>query len=95
MNEAAPQLTLTPRRRRAFFRSWHRGTREMDLILGPFAYAHLGGLTEDELAQYEALLEQPDTDFYLWVTGEKPAPAEVEGALFQRIRAFARSRKNA
>jgi antitoxin CptB len=92
MNEAARSDSLDPRRRRALFRSWHRGTREMDLILGPFADAQLGGLTADELAQYEALLEQPDTDFYQWITGEKPAPPEVDGELFQRIRAFARSR---
>ena len=34
---------LDPRRRRLLFRAWHRGSREMDLIMGPFADAWLGG----------------------------------------------------
>ena len=31
------------RRRRLRYRAWHRGTKEMDLVLGPFADAHLEG----------------------------------------------------
>jgi len=33
----AKTLGLIARRRRILFRSWHRGMREMDLILGRFA----------------------------------------------------------
>ena len=51
---------LDPRRRRALFRAWHRGTREMDLLLGRFADTHIGGLSDRDLADFEALMEVPD-----------------------------------
>ena len=63
------------RRKRLLFRSWHRGTREADLLLGSFADRHLGGFGAAELAHYEALLEVPDPDLYDWVTGRAPVPS--------------------
>jgi antitoxin CptB len=78
---------LDTRRRRAKFRSWHRGMREADLILGRFADRRIGTLTAAELEQYEALLEAPDTDFLKWVTGEKPVPAFYDTDLFREISA--------
>ncbi|WCR09974.1 succinate dehydrogenase assembly factor 2 [Paracoccus stylophorae] len=56
------------RLRRLRMRSWRRGMKEMDLILGPFADGPLADLSEDELAVYEALLSENDQDLYLWVT---------------------------
>ncbi len=56
-------------------RSWRRGTKEMDLILGGFAESRLGGLDEATLALYDALLSENDHDLYQWVTGAAPAPA--------------------
>ena len=51
---------LDARRRRLLFRSWHRGIREMDLVLGRFADAHIGTLSEAELDEYERWLDVPD-----------------------------------
>jgi antitoxin CptB len=79
---------LDVRRRRLLFRSWHRGIREMDLIMGRFADAHLAALSEGELDAYERLIEVPDPDLYAWISGEAPAPAEYETPLLQRLRAF-------
>lgn len=56
------------RLRRLRMRSWRRGTREMDLILGPFADANLGRLDAAALDAYEALLEENDQDLYPWIT---------------------------
>lgn len=78
---------LDTRRRKAKFRSWHRGMREVDLILGRFADRRMQTLTAAELEQYEALLEVPDTDFLKWVTGEKPVPASYDTDLFREISA--------
>ena len=61
---------LDPRRRRTLYRSWHRGIREMDLIMGRFADAEIGDLSEAELDQFEALIEVPDRDLFKWLTGE-------------------------
>lgn len=77
---------LDTRRRRARFRSWHRGMREVDLILGRFADARIGGLNAGELDQYEALLDIPDGDFLKWVTGEKSVPEAYDTPLFRSIR---------
>lgn len=79
---------LAIRIRRLKFRSWHRGIKEMDLILGHFADNHLEGLTPAELDQYETLIEVEDTSLYNWITGREPTPAEFETALFTRIRTF-------
>src|SRR5271167_4402524 len=79
---------LDDRRKRLLFRCWHRGTREMDLILGRFADAEIADLTDDELAQFEHLLEVPDPDLYAALTGNKPLAPEYESRLFDRIKSF-------
>jgi antitoxin CptB len=78
---------LDDRRKRLLFRCWHRGTREMDLILGRFADKEIAALNDGELAELERLIEVPDPDFYAALTGEKAPPPEA-GALFDRIKSF-------
>ena len=79
---------LDVRRRRLLFRSWHRGIREMDLIMGRFADAHLVSLSDRDLDAYERLLEIPDQEMYAWISGEAPAPADYDTPLFRRLRDF-------
>lgn len=76
------------RRKRVRFRSWHRGTREMDLLLGRFAERHLAGFGDQELADYEALLEVGDPDLYSWIAGDAPVPARYDTAVLQLIKDF-------
>lgn len=59
------------RRKRLIFRSWHRGTREMDLIMGTFADAQVPGMSEEQLDLFETLLDIPDPDLYDWYSGNK------------------------
>jgi len=63
------------RLKRLRLRSWRRGTREMDLILGPFADSGLADLDDTALDAYERLLEENDWDLYYWVTGARETPA--------------------
>jgi antitoxin CptB len=79
---------LDDRRKRLLFRCWHRGTREMDLILGRFADTEIGGLSEPELAQFEYLMDVPDPDLYAALTGKMPPAPDYANALFDRIRSF-------
>lgn len=79
---------LDDRRKRLLFRCWHRGTREMDLILGRFADAEIATLSEQELTQLEHLVEVPDPDLYAALTGDKALAPDYAGALFDRIKAF-------
>jgi antitoxin CptB len=79
---------LAMRRRRLRFRVWHRGMREVDLVLGRFADAHLADLDERELASFEALLDVPDPEVLAWVTGETEVPPDADSPLLRRILAF-------
>ncbi len=79
------------RRKRLVFRAWHRGMREMDLIMGRFADRHATALTDAEVDAFEALMEAPDPEIFLWVTGSAPTPANYDTALLRRIRDFHRT----
>ncbi|MBS7539810.1 FAD assembly factor SdhE [Ancylobacter lacus] len=78
---------LDPRRRRILFRAWHRGTREMDLLMGRFADVHLPHLSDTEVAEFERLIEVEDPDLFRWIGGETP-PVEHDTAVFRRFRRF-------
>lgn len=54
------------RRRRAAYRACHRGTKEMDVILGRFAVVRLPGMTAAELDDFERLLALPDPLLTQW-----------------------------
>ena len=55
------------RRKRLLYQSNHRGTKEADLILGGFARSHLGGMSTDQLTQFDALLNESDPDLMDWI----------------------------
>ena len=75
------------RLRRLRMRSWRRGTKEMDLILGPYADARLAELDTAALDLYEALLEENDQDLYLWISRGVDFPGE-HGAVIGLVRRF-------
>lgn len=79
------------RLKRLAMRSWRRGTKEMDLVLGPYADRHLPAMAEADLRLYDRLLAENDQDLITWVMGTAAAPVWAE-ALVARIGAFARSR---
>ena len=81
---------LDERRRRILFRAWRRGLREMDLIMGRFADAHLPTMNEDELAEFERLLDAPDTEVLAWITGGEAPPREFMTPLLARLRGLGR-----
>lgn len=79
---------IDPRRKRILFRCWHRGIREMDLVLGSFADAQLAQLSEAELDELERIMAEDDADLVKWVTGESPVPEIYRAGLFPRIAAY-------
>jgi antitoxin CptB len=76
------------RRKRLLFRSWHRGTREADLILGSFAEANLAAFDDTRLDRYEALLDCPDADLFDWITGRAAPPPEYDTDVTRLLLAF-------
>ena len=77
---------LDERRRRLLFRAWHRGMREVDLITGPFADAHLGTLTESEVDEFERLMDVPEPELLAWVMGAEETPAAFDTILVRKMR---------
>lgn len=83
--------TAEARIKRMRMRSWRRGTKEMDLILGPYADAQLAAMEGAALDLYDQLLEENDQDLYPWVSGAQPCPPQYLD-LLSEIAAFARDR---
>ena len=79
---------LDARRRRLLFRAWHRGMREVDLITGRFADAHVATLSETEVDDFERLMDVPEPELLAWIMGATPTPAAHDTPLFRRICAF-------
>ncbi len=81
-------VDLDVRRRRAAYRAAHRGTKEMDWLLGKYASARLEGMSEAELAEFEDLLAAPDPDLQLWIMDPTAIPDDRYAALINTLRAF-------
>ncbi|HBM86970.1 MAG: succinate dehydrogenase assembly factor 2 [Parvibaculaceae bacterium] len=77
--------TVDVRRKRLQFRAWHRGIKEMDLIMGRFADAHIQELDTPDLDLFEALLEEPDDQVYGWIANREPVPDAFNTPIFKRI----------
>ncbi len=83
-----PMDDLEKMRRKLKFRAWHRGTREADLIMGQFGDANLATMSQDELDQFDALLEAQDLDVYNWIIGKEPVPQEFDNDVMKQLLAF-------
>jgi antitoxin CptB len=77
---------LEIRRKRAFYRAHHRGTKELDLILGRYAKECVPAMDEAQLAGFERFLSLPDPDIDRWIRGQE-APDDV-ACLIVSIRSF-------
>jgi antitoxin CptB len=80
--------SLDIRRKRLRFRSWHRGTKELDLLLGGFADQALETMTEAQLDRYEALLQVPDPVITDWLAGHGAPPPEHDNEVTQALLEF-------
>lgn len=78
-------------RRKLIFRSWHRGTREMDILMGRFAETHLPPLDDAGLQAYARLLEENDPDLYDFYCGRRDESVmadDLDRALLTAFREF-------
>jgi antitoxin CptB len=73
------------RLKRLGFRAWHRGVREADYMIGGFFDAHAESLDEDQIAWFEALLEEQDADIMAWAIGTAQPPERYRGAMMRRL----------
>lgn len=73
------------KRKRLIFRSWHRGTREMDLIMGSFADNYVKNFSVAELDLYEDILSYSDPDLYNWISGREDVPANYVNPVMEKL----------
>lgn len=74
--------------RKLRFRAWHRGFRELDLLLGTFADVYLDRMSKIEVQEFEKILNLPDQDVYEWITSRTPVPAQYQSAVFTKLQDF-------
>lgn len=79
------------KRKQMLYRANHRGIKEMDILLGGYAHAHLGGMTESEVLAFERFMAEQDRDLLSWFMGEHELPNHLDAELFEKIRGFAKS----
>ena len=69
---------IAMRRKKLRYRAWHRGTKEMDLILGPFADANVERFDAAALDRLEALMSEEDPPLLTWIMGQEEPPTHVD-----------------
>jgi len=74
--------------KRAIYRSWHRGTKELDFILGRFAQAHIFGFSDADLTVFERVMENEETSLQAWLMGQSPIPEGEDAQMLEKIREF-------
>ncbi len=82
------QEDIATRRKRLRFRSWHRGSKEADILLGNFADKYLGEMDAHELDLYEDLIEEPDVDIVSWVTSNREPPERFKTIVMTRLQSL-------
>lgn len=79
---------MDSKRKRLLFHCTHMGMKENDVMFGNFAKAHLAQMTDGEVEELEALLQNSDLDLFKWVLGKLPVPEKWDTELMQRLKAF-------
>ena len=85
-NQAEDPRTVRIKRMR--FRAWHRGIKEMDLLMGGFADLHLAGMSDAELDAFERIMTVPDQQLYGILVRDEPRPPGLDEALMDRFAAY-------
>ena len=78
-------------RKRLIYRSKQRGWLEVDLLLGSFAVDNAMGFTDEEAAQYEAILNCETLDIYNFISGQQAVPQILNTPMMKRLQDYAAS----
>lgn len=81
---------LDTRRRRAAYRASHRGTKEMDWIIGRYAAEVLPRLEGEELLRFEQFLSLPDPELHQWFSAPELAAGGEFADFITALRRFHR-----
>ena len=79
-------LDLQTWRKRVLYRASHRGTQEMDILIGGYVADHLDTLDAAMLERLETFMNHEETDLQAWLMGQRGIPENVDRALIEAIR---------
>ena len=79
---------LSTFQKKLLYKSTHRGSKEMDLILGKFAHKYLSVFNDDELVMLEAILEMDDNDIYQYALNKKEIPESLNNRVFTLLKDY-------
>ena len=88
IHQANPTLPRELWLKRLAYRSWHRGCKETDLILGTYCDRYITHMNEADLRRYEALLDEEDADIWAWLTDKTPCPKPEFHPLLDELKAL-------
>ena len=71
--------------KKLLYKSWNRGCKETDILLGEFARAKVEHMNEAELDSFSVIVEASDELIYAAIVGRIPIPIEFDKNLFQQI----------
>jgi antitoxin CptB len=86
MTKSSHKLDL--RRKVLLWRANHRGTKEMDVLLGGFARDNIDSMQPSELDELERLIDVPDPELMSWITGEAAVREEYRNPITERLLAY-------
>lgn len=86
---------LMTRRKRVLYRANHRGTQEMDILIGGYVAAHLDSLDSEMLDRLETLMDHEETDLQAWLMGQRDIPENADRTLIDTIRSYKISQSRA
>ena len=72
-------------RKRLLYKASHRGMKEADGLIGDFALARIGILSESQLTSFDLLLDETDDDLLKWIMGREEVPEWVDSNLITEI----------
>ncbi len=72
-------------RRKLMYRSWHRGCKETDILLGYFALKYLDKFSLNELIEYERIVDLDDYELYYCITHKVDFPSNVSSKIMNLI----------
>ena len=81
-------ISDTTRQRRTLYRAQHRGTKELDWLLGSNAEARLTEMAPEDLTAFEELLSLPDPDLQNWLMNGTGFEGSTLARLLIEIRTF-------
>ena len=79
---------LSTFQKKLLYKSTHRGSKEIDLILGKFAHKYLSLFNEDELVMLEVILEMDDNDIYQYALNKKEIPESLNNRVFTLLKDY-------